>query len=111
MSPCDVDETLPVICNILLCEYQRLGYLSIGKKIKKKLKAIVQPEFQEKLALILWSNVLAGGDITMFSSGMNTTNNELNKEITHYFSSHEQPCSEIDVYVFFSCFGYWNTTP
>lgn len=111
MFPSGFDETLPVICNILLCEYQRLGYLSIGEKIKKKLQAIDQPEFQEKFALILWYNVLAGGDITLFSSNMNAANDELCHEITRYLSSHEQLCSETDAYVFFSCFGYWNTTP
>ncbi|EDX2767547.1 hypothetical protein NMP65_002389 [Salmonella enterica] len=111
MLPLDGDETLPLICNILLSEYQRLGYLSVGEKIKKKFQVIDHPELQEKLALTLWSNVLAGGDITMSSSGMNTTDDELNKEITHYLSSHEQLYSEADAYVFFSCFGYWNTTP
>ncbi|EGB9336263.1 TPA: hypothetical protein G8W23_001288 [Salmonella enterica] len=113
--PCTIpkafDKSLPLICNILLSEYERLNLLDFRKKIKQRLHVINLPELQEKFALTMWSYLLSNGEVPEQYLDNTNSNTKLNEKLNLTLNSHQHLNSEIDAYVFFSCFGYWSTMP
>lgn len=110
-TPKAFDEAYPLICNVLLSEYERLNCLEFRRKVRHRLRVVNLPELQEKLALTLWYHLLSNGETPEHYFDNTNTNNQLNEELNLTLHSHHDLNSEIDAYIFFSCFGYWSTMP